>query len=134
MESFPPDDATAKAMMARNTAAHRLIGLIPPGCDPEKAFTDATSVFVPAIYDHRSGTLGIVKRESELDYDSLSLRVSIVHELTHAMDDQYYDLDSLMESGGGHERRGRSVRSHHRRRRHRDADALRGQSRPHGQV
>ena len=101
MESFPPDDATAKAMMARNTAAHRLIGLIPPGCDPEKAFTDATSVFVPAIYDHRSGTLGIVKRESELDYDSLSLRVSIVHELTHAMDDQYYDLDSLMESGGG---------------------------------
>ena len=101
MESFPPDDPTVKAMMARNTAAHRMIGLIPPGCDPDAAFTEAASAFVPAIYDHRSGTLGIVKRQSEMDYDSLSLRVSIAHELTHAMDDQYFDLDSLMESGGG---------------------------------
>lgn len=76
----------------RRDAAMKMIGLLPPDCDPSKVFEEAMTGFVPGIYDHRTKTLGVVKREGT-DFASLHVLTIIAHELTHALDDQYFDLE-----------------------------------------
>jgi hypothetical protein len=80
----------------RSAAAMKMIGLIPQDCDPVAIFEEVTGGFVPAIYDHKTKTLGVVNRGA-VDLDSLHVRVMIAHELTHALDDQYFNLEKLME-------------------------------------
>ncbi|HNQ23215.1 MAG TPA: hypothetical protein PKK06_08995 [Phycisphaerae bacterium] len=89
--------ASAAARRAHATCAHQLIGLIPPGCDVQAAFEQMMMRFVPGgIYDHRSGALRIVHKP-DLNVDSLSLRCVLVHELVHALDDQYFDFRKFLE-------------------------------------
>ena len=70
--------------------AARMVGLIPPDADPGSAFTEAMMGYVPAIYDHESKTVRIVRRPGA-DYGSLLTRTMLAHELTHALDHQYFE-------------------------------------------
>ncbi|UCF33547.1 MAG: hypothetical protein JSV78_14565 [Phycisphaerales bacterium] len=80
---------------ARSAAAMRIVGLLPEGCDPDKMFEEVMTEFVPGIYDHEKDILGVVTREGA-EYDSLHFRSVLIHELTHALDDQYFDFERLM--------------------------------------
>lgn len=85
----------AEREQASSEASMKMIGLIPPDSNPAKTFEEAMKDFVPGLYDHKTKTLGVVKRQGT-DYDSLVVRVMIAHELVHALDDQYYDFEGLM--------------------------------------
>ncbi|MBU0637936.1 MAG: hypothetical protein KKB50_03660 [Planctomycetes bacterium] len=74
----------------------KLVGLVPPDCDVARIFEEATSGFVPGIYDHREKKLGVVWRPG-VTLDSLRHSDVIAHELVHALDDQHYDLERLLE-------------------------------------
>ena len=85
---------------ARRTASTRMIGLIPPDCDPMAMFEKVMMSFVPGgIYDHKIGVVRVTQKPG-VDGDSLSVRTTLVHELTHALDDQYFDLTKLEKAGG----------------------------------
>ncbi|HUU95575.1 MAG TPA: hypothetical protein VM487_07535 [Phycisphaerae bacterium] len=91
------DEAKEKEGLAE--ASFRMIGLIPEDFDLE----DATAkVFVnlapPGIYNHHTKELRVLER-AEGDYDAFSVRVTLVHELTHALDDQLFDLAKSGKEG-----------------------------------
>lgn len=75
----------------------RALGLIDGG---PRDFRDAASAFdvaaSAAFYDPDEEE--VVVRGKQLD---LWTRVVVVHELTHALQDQYYDLEALKKSSGG---------------------------------
>lgn len=79
-------------------AALRLAGLIPETCDLRATVLDLLQGQVEGFYDTDSKTLYLVKRK-DVAYDGLLQRVLMAHELTHALDDQYLDLDKLIETG-----------------------------------
>jgi hypothetical protein len=86
---------------ARSDVSMKMIGVMPTDCDVAKMFEKVMMAFVPdGIYDHRKKALRIVKQEG-MDPASLSIRVTLAHELTHALDDQHFDLVKLQKVGGG---------------------------------
>ena len=64
------------------------LGLLDPDVSLVEAFRDALEVGVVGFYDPETGRL--VVRGVELD---LYAQLILVHELTHAFDDQWFDLD-----------------------------------------
>lgn len=79
----------------RNTEAFlRMIGLIPGDCDLKQTFLDVLLNQVGGFYDPETKTFYMLKR-SGVDYGPLLNRTLVAHELTHALDDQYVDLQKL---------------------------------------
>lgn len=85
---------------ARSEAALKMIGIMPADCDPKKTFEEVMMAFVPdGIYDHETKALRLVKQKG-MDAASLSTRLTLAHELTHALDDQHFGIAELYETGG----------------------------------
>jgi hypothetical protein len=88
-----------KAREALTEASFKMIGLIPKDFDL-KGGTE--NVFVnmapPGIYNHHTKELRVLERPQG-DYDVFSVRVTLVHELTHALDDQLFDLAEAGKEG-----------------------------------
>ena len=72
------------------TQAERLsqLGLLPPGADPVAEFRAVLTANVAGYYDPATGSLAI--RNQELTPDAKQI---LVHELTHTLQDQHFDLD-----------------------------------------
>ena len=83
--------------LERSQALLRVVGLIPADCDVKKTFLDVLLNQVGGFYDPPTRTFYMLKREG-VAYPELLNRTLIAHELTHALDDQYVDLDKLMKS------------------------------------
>lgn len=73
-------------------AVYAQLGLIPPGADLMKVFLDLLEEQARGYYDPGSDTLHLVK-----GMQGRAMTVVMVHELAHALDDQYFDLDALGE-------------------------------------
>jgi len=84
------ESKAAGAASAYPNQAAKMVGLIPLDADPENGFMQAMMGYVPAIYDHQTKTVRIVRRPGA-DYGSLLLRTMLAHELTHALDHQYFE-------------------------------------------
>lgn len=70
----------------------RLLGLIPGDMDLEQVIAEVLTEQVGGFYDPRSKTFYVMPTlAGEL------ARVTIAHEFTHALDDQYHDLDGTVE-------------------------------------
>ena len=85
--------AKDKAQIADETASLRALGLIDGGVDLFKQENDLNSGGILAYYDPHDKKVRV--KGSELTPD---VRVTLAHELTHALQDQYFDLgreDSL---------------------------------------
>jgi hypothetical protein len=83
--SYPKD------MMDRRTRAWRTIGAIPAGADLNRAYRDYFGTQVIGFYDTQTHQLVFSGSEHPSPYE----RVTLSHELTHALDDQHFHLDRL---------------------------------------
>jgi hypothetical protein len=77
---------------ARRTLAWRTIGVIPPDADLREALRTFLTGQVAGFYDQETKELVYLDDGGDL---SLTERITLAHELTHAIDDQYYDLTRL---------------------------------------
>jgi hypothetical protein len=86
-DELDPDD------LARDTALQVLLGLIDPDVDLLQLYTDLYSEQVAGYYDGELEEM-VVPAGSEL---SALQKVTLVHELTHALTDQHFDFDRRIE-------------------------------------
>lgn len=80
-------------LYARRTEAWRTIGVIPPSADIRESLLAFQTGQVVGFYNPADGELVYLSDGSVLD--SLTERVILAHELTHAIDDQHYDLTRI---------------------------------------
>ena len=94
------DEPDGEGERDHDDASMEMIGLIPPGCDSMKAFEETMMSFVPGgIYDQKTKAVQVVKKLG-VHSGSIELRTTLAHELTHALDDQYFDFDKPEKVGG----------------------------------
>lgn len=71
-------------------AVYIQLGLVAPGSDLLKLFLDLLQEQARGYYDPGTDTFCLVGTQ-----DTAAAQVIMAHELTHALDDQYYDIDAL---------------------------------------
>ena len=91
---LPPDE------LAGVQASYRLLGLLPDTIDLRHTMVDLLTEQVAGYYDPDSSALYI-----PTDVDPAQARIVISHELVHALQDQYVQLDSLIQQKGENDRR-----------------------------
>ncbi|HJS46494.1 MAG TPA: hypothetical protein VJ773_00770 [Gemmatimonadales bacterium] len=77
--------------LAGMTSAYRLLGLLPDTLDLQRLLVDLYAEQVVGFYDPDSAMLFGVEGS-----DPAQLRLLVAHELTHALQDQYVRLDSIL--------------------------------------
>ena len=75
----------------RAELAFRALGLLPPRYDVVGAFLDVMREQAAGYYDPTTGAFYLL-----YDVPDTSARVVMVHELTHALEDQHFDLDARL--------------------------------------
>src|SRR3989442_1113089 len=78
--------------LAGAEAAYRLFGLLPDTLDLRRTMIDLLTEQVAGYYDPDSATLYVAA-----DVDSQLVRTTVSHELIHALQAQYLDLDSVLQ-------------------------------------
>ena len=94
------DDDLPPAELAGAQAAYRLFGLIPDSMDLRRSMIDLLTEQVAGYFDPDSNALFI-----PADIDPSQARLVISHELVHALQHQYLNLDSLVELKRQNDRR-----------------------------
>ena len=94
------DDDLPPAELAGAQTAYRLFGLIPDTLDLRRSMIDLLTEQVAGYFDPDSNALYI-----PADIDPSQARLVISHELVHALQHQYLNLDSLVELKGQNDRR-----------------------------
>src|SRR6185312_6337308 len=83
-------DSVPRRELAGQTATFRVLGLIPDTMDLKKFFVPLLTEQIIGYYDPRTKVLYVVQG-APADY----IGFTIMHELVHALQDQYVNLDSL---------------------------------------
>jgi len=86
------DDDLPPAELAGAQSAYRLFGLIPESLDLRRYMIDLLTEQVAGYFDPDSNALYVPS-----DIDPSQARLVISHELVHALQHQYLNLDSLVE-------------------------------------
>ncbi len=94
------DDDLPPPELAGAEAAYRLFGLIPDSLDLRRTMVDLLTEQVAGYFDPDSNALYL-----PTDIDPGQARLVISHELVHALQDQYLNLDSLVELKRQNDRR-----------------------------
>jgi hypothetical protein len=89
------DQAYPKGQYARRSIAWDTIGVIPDGTDLRAAYENYGSSQVIGYYDTVTGTLKFTGSASPSPLE----RITLAHELTHAIDDQRFGLERLDQLG-----------------------------------
>lgn len=84
---------------AADLAMLRLMGLIPPNYDLDAAAKEVLSDQIGGFYDPKTRQLVLVDRN--LEGSNFLTRMLLAHELGHALDDQYFDLQKLDDQAVG---------------------------------
>jgi hypothetical protein len=86
--------------------AYIRLGLVPKGTDLMKNYLNLAEEGVDGYYEPGSKVFYL------LDHVALTrIRAVMVHELTHALDDQYYDLSAISKLAGGDDDRSTAITS-----------------------
>src|SRR5256886_1194109 len=93
-EDLPP------AELAGLQQTLRLFGFVPDSLDLRESFADVLTEQIGGYFDPDSNTLYV-----PTDIDSFIVRTSVTHELVHALQGQYVNLDSLLELKHANDRR-----------------------------
>ncbi|MDQ2665430.1 MAG: hypothetical protein M3Z05_05410 [Gemmatimonadota bacterium] len=87
------DESSPASELAGEEAAYKLFGLLPDTLDLRKFFLAVLTEQVIGYYDPAAKVLYVVKGA-----DEKTVGITITHELVHALQDQYVNLDSLQKS------------------------------------
>ena len=93
------EDTATQRDLAGREAAYKVLGLIPDTLNVRKLFLDLLTEQILGYYDPRTKVLYVVRGAPE-EY----VGITIMHELVHALQDQYIDLDSLQKQTGDDDR------------------------------
>jgi hypothetical protein len=93
------DEATPASQLAGEETMYKLLGLIPDTMNLRAFFVRVLTEQVVGYYDPKAKTLYVVKGA-----DEQIVGVTITHELVHALQDQYVNLDSMQKSGSNNDR------------------------------
>ncbi|HKH94741.1 MAG TPA: hypothetical protein VKA54_23235 [Gemmatimonadaceae bacterium] len=93
------DEATPAAQLAGEEKAYKLLGLIPDSMNLRAFFVRVLTEQVVGYYDPKAKTLYVVSGA-----DEQVVGITITHELIHALQDQYVNLDSIQKSGANNDR------------------------------
>ena len=92
---------------ARHTgAAYVQLGLIPQGKGLIESYLDLTDKEMLGYYEHDSKTFVLLSHVSAEDAETV-----MAHELTHALEDQYYDLEAMARRAGGDDDHATAIRA-----------------------
>jgi len=89
-----------KNELAGVQASYRLFGLLPDTLDLRRTMIDLLTEQVAGYYDPDSNALFV-----PTDADPQLVRMTVSHELTHALQDQYLSLDSILQQKNQNDRR-----------------------------
>jgi hypothetical protein len=95
LQKFYPEDE-----LRLEGLAYEQLGLLPPGTDVPKVVLDVLEEQAGGYYDPSTDTFYVLG-----DVPATVLEVVLAHELTHALDDQYFDIDSTLAALGSDEDR-----------------------------
>ena len=87
-------EAAQEALHTQN--AYIQLGLVPPGTDLVKSELELAETGISGFYEHGSGTFHVLDHVTADE-----VRGVMAHELTHALEDQHYDLGALRRTAGG---------------------------------
>jgi hypothetical protein len=87
------DETSPASELAGEETAYKLLGLLPDTLDLRKFFLAVLTEQVIGYYDPAAKILYVVKGA-----DEKTVGITITHELVHALQDQYVNLDSLQKS------------------------------------
>jgi hypothetical protein len=93
------DDATPASQIAGEEKAYKLLRLIPDTMNLRGFFVRVLTEQVVGYYDPKAKALYVVNGA-----DEQVVGITITHELIHALQDQYVDLDSIQKSGANNDR------------------------------
>ncbi len=93
------DDSATQRELAGKEAAYKVLGLIPDTMNVRKLFVDLLTEQILGIYDPKTKVLYVMNGAP----DEI-VSITIYHELVHALQDQYIDLDSLQRQTGDDDR------------------------------
>jgi hypothetical protein len=93
------DEASPAKELAGEESAYKLLGLIPDSMDLRAFFLRVLTEQVVGYYDPSAKTLYVVNGA-----DEQIVGITITHELVHALQDQYVNLDSLQKAGTDNDR------------------------------
>ena len=96
------EDAPSKEI-AGEEKAYKLLGLIPDSMDLRKFYLRVLGEQVAGYYDPKAKTLYVVEAPKTAE-EKLAANVTITHELVHALQDQYVNLDSIQKSDSNSDR------------------------------
>jgi hypothetical protein len=92
------------AQMRAEQIAYIQLGLLPAGADMEKALFGLLEEQAGGFYDPASGTVFVLG-----DMPKSSAPLFMAHELSHALDDQHYGIDAMIEKTRDDQDRGNGV-------------------------
>lgn len=86
-------ESRATRELAGFEQAYKLFGLVPPALDVRKILLDLLEEQVVGAYDPKTKALYVVKSTNPE-----AIEVTVAHELVHALQDQYANLDSIQRA------------------------------------
>ena len=93
------DEATPAAQLAGEEKAYKVLRLIPDSMNLRAFFVRVLTEQVVGYYDPKAKALYVVDGA-----DEQVVGITITHELMHALQDQYVNLDSIQKSGANNDR------------------------------
>jgi hypothetical protein len=93
------DDPRQARELAGTAAAFKLLGLIPDSLDLRKESENLLTEQIAGFYDPKTKVLYVIEGESDEMLDQV-----VPHELVHALQDQYINLDSVENAEGDDDR------------------------------
>jgi hypothetical protein len=93
------DDPRQARELAGTAAAFKLLGLIPDSLDLRKESENLLTEQIAGFYDPKTKVLYVIEGESDDLLDQV-----VPHELVHALQDQYVNLDSIENAEGDDDR------------------------------
>ncbi len=95
-EEFPPEEAE------RYTQFYRAFDLLPPGVNYLDIYLELLSAQIGGFYEPETGQMNTILIGGGELGDDLPLleQIIYVHEYTHALQDQHFDLETLLQQAG----------------------------------
>jgi hypothetical protein len=93
------DDSSAQRELVGKEAAYKVFGLIPDTMSVRRLLVDLLTEQILGYYDPKTKVLYVVRGAPD-EYAG----ITIMHELIHALQDQYFNLDSMQHATGDDDR------------------------------